>query len=523
MALYLRIHKIFTDHISIPKKWGWVVTVFIAFFLRIWGIPFGLPNIYHADEPTYIVIAQNIFKTRDLNPHFFNYPSLFFYLNALVYIPYYLVGKLLGMFRSPADIPAPVMLTMGTGQTSMPSTFLLGRSLTVAFGCAVVVLVFLIGRRLTNYTLAGLLAALMTAISPTNVANSRYVTPDTFLVLFILLAFWEALQVFDKGDTRHYVSAGIAIGLVASTKYNGVLIGVALVSAHFLRNGLKGFLEPKLYLAMVMSIVTFLITTPFAILDHQKFLTDFVFEANHYSTGHVGMEGNTLHWYLTYLWQTEGILGLLAILGIMRGIYTHSQKIILLSVFPIVYFIFINSFVVRNDRTILPLTPFLFLLAASILTTFLEPATWRRPPSKWPNFVAGIFFLASLMFPLIKTVQANIHLTTVDSRETARIWIEQNLPPGSRIAIQPYGPYIDPQRYPLRTFGWTIDETPEWLVANHFDYMVLSQGSYGRYYREPDRYPNEIAKYDILFGAFDLVKLFTDGGYEIRIYHIVPK
>jgi len=505
------------------EKWGLVVIILAAFLLRIWGVNFGLPYIYHPDERLYVPIAQNIFKTGDLNPHFFNYPSLFFYLNALAYIPYYFVGKVMGVFRSPADIPAPLMLGMGTGQTSMPSTFLLGRLLTIVFGCAAVVLVFLIGKRLTNNGLVGLLAALMTAISPTNVLNSRYITPDTFLVFFVLLAFWEALQVFEKGDIRHYVTAGIAIGLVASTKYNGALIFVALVTAHFLRYGVKGFWKAGLYLAFVMSIVTFFATTPYALLDHQKFLTDLAYEATHYSTGHPGMEGNTLQWYLAYMWNNEGVLSLIAIVEILRGFAIRSKKIVLLSAFPIVYFIFINFYVVRNDRTILPLTPFLFLQAASLLTTLLAPTTWRQSTlKKWSMPVIGVIILAALILPFLKTVQAGISLTAIDSRETSGIWIEQNLPHGSRIAIESYAPFIDPKNYSVQAFLWMIDETPEWFKANHFDYLVFSQRSFGRYYAQPVLYSNEIAQYNRLFGSFDLVKRFTEGGYEIRIYHVAP-
>ncbi|MGB3058399.1 MAG: hypothetical protein WBE17_01555, partial [Anaerolineae bacterium] len=43
----------------------------IAVALRLWGINFGLPYLYHPDEPGYVAIAQNMVKTGDLNPHFF--------------------------------------------------------------------------------------------------------------------------------------------------------------------------------------------------------------------------------------------------------------------------------------------------------------------------------------------------------------------------------------------------------------------------------------------------------------------
>ena len=136
--------------------------------------------------------------------------------------------------------------------------------------------------------------------------------------------------------------------------------------------------------------------------------------------------------------------------------------------------------------------------------------------------VIGVIILAALILPFLKTVQAGISLTAIDSRETSGIWIEQNLPHGSRIAIESYAPFIDPKNYSVQAFLWMIDETPEWFKANHFDYLVFSQRSFGRYYAQPVLYSNEIAQYNRLFGSFDLVKRFTEGGYEIRIYHVAP-
>jgi len=44
-----------------------------------------------------------------------------------------------------------------------------------------------------------------------------------------------------------------------------------------------------------------------------------------------------------------------------------------------------------------------------------------------------------------------------------------------------------------------------------------------RFYNDPERYSKEIEKYENLFSSFELVKIFTDGGYEVRIYEIKNK
>jgi 4-amino-4-deoxy-L-arabinose transferase-like glycosyltransferase len=499
-----------------------MLILLLSALLRIWGFNYDLPYIYHPDEPSYIAISQHIFQTGDLNPHFFNYPSLFFYVNALAYIPYYLFGTLMGVFHTPSDILPPISLAMGVSQAQMPTAILLERSVTICFGVGTVGLAYLIGKRIAGRTAVGALAALMVAISPTAVWHSRLVTPDTFVVFFALASLFASVLVYQQGKTWQYVVAGICVGLTASSKYNGGLIVLPLILAHFLRYGKAAFKQPKLYLGLLFCGVGFLATTPFAIFDSTKFLTDFRFEAQHYSSGHAGMEGNTLKWYLNYMWSTGGGLYLIAVIGILYGFFLRPKATSLLLVFPLVYFAFINSFVVRNDRTFLPLMPFLFLLAAWFLVDLFDRLKALRMKSLRGLLLvvfAGLA-LAALTLPASKTLANARLLTTVNSRETARAWMVDNLPSGSKIAIESYAPFLDPSRFFVQAFGAMIDHEPEWYIEQGFDYLVFSQGLYGRFYREPMRYGTEVAQYDDLFQRFNLLMIFTDGGYEVRVYKV---
>ena len=36
-------------------------------------------------------------------------------------------------------------------------------------------------------------------------------------------------------------------------------------------------------------------------------------------------------------------------------------------------------------------------------------------------------------------------------------------------------------------------------------------------------YQDQVAQYDELFGRFTLLKVFTDGGYEIRVFRVTPQ
>ena len=499
-----------------------VIILLVAFALRMWGIGHDLPYIYHPDEPSYIAISQNIFRMGDLNPHFFHYPTLFFYLNALAYIPFYLVGKVLGVFASPADILTPVSLAMGVAKSPMPTTVLGGRLITLLFGVGTVALTYLIGKRLSNRAEVGLFAALLVAVAPSNVYHSRFVTPDTFVVFFAAAAFYAAVLVYQQGKTWQYCLAGICVGLTASSKYNGGMIVLALLLAHFLRHGRGALKERNLYLGLFLCGVGFLATTPFALLDLSNFLEDLAFERQHYSTGHTGMEGDSLRWYLSYMWNTAGLIYLAAFLEGLRAVFARDKGILLLAAFPVVYFIFISSFVVRNDKTFLPLTPFLFLLTASFFAHLLSKAgAWRSTPRYKPTvaMLAGLAIIGVAQ-PFSTTIGNSIRFATVDSRETARVWIGNNLPADAKIAIEPYVPYLEPAQFSVHQTAQMIANEPAWYLEQGFEYLIFSEGMYGRYFREPDRYQMQVAQYERLFQRFDLVKLFTDGDYEVRIYRV---
>ncbi len=495
----------------------------ISLGIRLWGLTYDLPYIFHPDEPLSLSVILPIFKNADLNPHFFEYPSIFYYLNALAYVPYYWVGKLLGIFTTRADILAPETLVMGVTRTAMPGTLIMGRLVTVLFGVATVGMVYLAGKRLTGKPVVGLAAALLLAISLPNASLSRFVSPDTFMVFFATAAFLACVLIYQQGKTRYYVLAGILAGLAISTKYNaGVILG-PLFAAHFLRNGKSGFANRNIYLAILVTGLAFLAGTPYAVLDFKAFWAGMTYQAQHYSTGHAGMEGNSLLWYLEYMGTTGGIIYLLAVGGMLLGFYRRSREVILAASFPLVYYAFIASMAVRNDRTFLPLTPFLFILAAYFAEFLFSAAA--RLSTRWQKGAQGavsLLVLLAVALAVNSTVNATIRLTTTDSRTTARTWIDANLPGGAKIAIEAYSAFVDPGRFSVTGIGRMIDHPADWYVSNGFDYLVFGVGMYGRFFNDPQRYPLEVAQYNALFARFEPVKFFNDGGYEIRIYKVAP-
>lgn len=504
------------------EHWLLSAIVLLALGLRLAAIDYDLPAIFHPDEPAVIRISREMFATGDLHPHFFDYPSLIFYTNALAYTPLYLGGRLSGAFDSRADILPLESVTMGTVRAPQPAAVLLNRGLSLVMGVGTVALLYFIGHILTDRPAVGLLAALLLAVAPNHVYHSRIVTTDAMVTFFIVLTLLMAALIFRQGRTRHYVLAGLAVGLAAGTKYNGAMVALVVPLAHFLRAGWRGWRDWRLYAAGLAALAAFLLTTPYAILDYPAFSAALFGVMGHYGRGHAGMEGDPLVWYATFLWTTTTLAPLLALVQIGRGLWQRSRPTLLLAAYPIVYFLFIIRFEVRNDRTILPIVPFIFLLAAVVLADLLAltARAGSRPARMAAAALAVGLLAATVVYPAALTLRENRVLAGELSQETAAVWLAANLEPGARVAVGAYSPFVDPGIFDVAGFNSLIDNPPEWFAAQGFDYVIAAGGMYGRFYREPARYPDEVRRYDQLFGALELVRVFDDGWNEIRVYRV---
>lgn len=503
------------------------VTGLIFFFIlatgilvRLWGINFGLPYVYHPDEPTNMNVYLGILKEQNLNPHFFSYPSLFLYLNSLVSLIYYLVGVWIGKFHAISDLPSPKMIGMGVGIAPLPSFFIVGRLLTVLVGVLALLVVFWVGKSHKNQSAVGLVAMTFMAISPITIVNNHYITPDSFITTFALLTLIGALRLYETGNASAYIFSGIAAGLTISTKYNGVIIILPVIVAHFLRKGRSGLIDWRIYLAGGVTLATFLITTPYAILASQEFLNGIRYESQHYAIGHPGMEGNAFFWYLDLLWKNDGILPVLGLAGLLYGILRRDSWAMIIGSFPVAYFLFVSTYVVRNDRTILVILPFLYLLAANLLTQLWSSQAPRIRQPVLKAGLAALILIGCIIRPGLNTLSSGLYFTRVDSRVTAIDWIRNNIPEGTKVAFEAYAPYIDPQEYRVSYFTALKDQPASWYIDNQFEYLVFSEGMFKRYTEFPAQYPEQAAQYQALFDRFQLVKQFMDGGYVILIYRV---
>jgi len=205
--------------------------ILLTFFLRIYGINFGLPYLYNPDEPTFVSRAMH-FGTGDLNPHWFGHPgSTLMYILFLLYGVYFVLGHLLGIF--------PDWQSFETLFQTDPTTFyLIGRTTTVLFGTLTVFLVYLIAKKIYNKKV-GLVAALFLSVSYLHSVHSQLIRTDITTTFFVVLSVLFSLFIYERKELKYYILAGLTAGIAIATKYTSGVAIFPIIAAHLLAEGKK--------------------------------------------------------------------------------------------------------------------------------------------------------------------------------------------------------------------------------------------------------------------------------------------
>lgn len=428
---------------------GAAVVTALALGLRLAGLIYGLPEHFHWDEPT---IMNRVIRMGggDLNPHFFYYPTLLMYLLLVLQGMLYAVGHVLHVYPS-ADSFAVSYLTSST------ASYLVGRTLVAALGGASVFLTYLVGRRFLSAP-AGLVGALLLAVSPVHIGSSHFVTNDVPMAFFALLAYVFLWNVYTRGRPFDYVVSGVVIGLGVSTKYLPVVLLISLALAHAFRQrnetgGWRAAPRGLRWLAVggVAAFAAFAATSPYVLLDWRSAIHDYQIQSSLSSAA--GCSSCGLN-FVTYLTQTLGwSVGwpayVLALVGLASLAWTPGEarrRGILLASFPVMLFLMVGSERQPWARWLVPIAPFACLAAGAVLYAAVRrvasmPASSRAiGGSLGPRVVlvaVAVLSLAAAAPPAIASARFDRSLMTTDPRTQAAYWFAARVPNGTTVAVQP--------------------------------------------------------------------------------------
>lgn len=510
----------------------------LALVVRLWALGWGLPYVEHPDEPALVEVTLRMLQRGDANPGFFLYPSLYFYMLAVVAAAHVAWGVAAGLYSSLQAISSETYL-----YTQTPQLYLWLRTLTATMGAVSVPLLYLLGRRMYGLR-AGLLAGLALALSGYHVEHSHFITADVpagFFTTLALLGCWAAAS---DGRWRSYLLAGAASGLAAGTKYNAGVVGLALAAACVVfclrlretgRAGEKGLIVSqviRLCVAGLVAILVFLLTTPYALLDWPAFLRGMQINADHYASGsHGDFIGRwRLDAYLAFLWR-EG-LGWAASLLLAAGLPLLLRRtpaptaVLLVATLALGGLLLTQA--VNFTRNAIPLLPVLFLLAAAGAVALADWAgRWLArnagvegpqvidlrpdgPPSPGERQRAAVaarrggLILALLGLALLAPLaDRTLWLLGYWSQPHTLVRVAERLqdePRGMLAAVEmnPVQWAGDPAVEPMR---WLGGRSPDWYRARGYRYLVLNSERYA---------PEDQAAYQQLLDGANVIEALPD-------------
>ena len=462
----------------------WILLA-IAFVLRFWGIHWGLPHAYHPDERLLVARAIHFF-TGDFNPHLFIYPSLLMYILFLANALVFGIGGLFGI--------SPPVAQLATLYHQDPTIFyLINRFVIILFGVLTVWSTFKIADTVFGRKTA-LLAAFLLAILPVHVLHSHYVTTDVPGVFFLTVTFYFAIRILIDNHWKNYFLAGLFGGLAASVKYNAGLIVLCIVIAplltiwldHPLRwrknivQSFKTLFSRRVLAAVSFSILVYLVTSPYTLLDFQTFIKDFMFQVTVQRRGHglifLAM-GNKVVQHIWVNLQSWGgvLLWLLMLGGIVRSILKLDKYRALILFWIFLYFLAMLS---SNDlfiRYSLPLAPFLMILAADWVMAAMKS-------SRTFSVLMGSMAFFAMVYMAVFSILLSKNMSLPDTRTQAKLWIEQNIARGSLLAIMQDAtgmhdrddPPLSEEDYRIlrdRDLLKLFTSDPNWIVMSSFDFI----------------------------------------------------
>lgn len=433
-------------HFDIKLHGPLTLILLLGLALRIWGIGFGLPNTNCRPDESILVQKALGFGTGDLNPHFFNYPTLFMYLLFGLYGSYFVLGNVWGVLASVRDFEWALLLD--------PShVYLIGRWVVALFGGMTIWAVVRLGRTLYSSD-TGLLAALFMAFSFLHVRDSHFVATDVPMTFFAVMALWGAARILQAGEWRDYIWAGICAGLALSTKYSALVLLVPLMVAHVLHGRERGgsahrILTDRRGWIMVGAVVLiFLCGSPYVLLDARTALRDVFYEFRHLGRGHgVDLEPGWIY-HLRFSLRYGLGLPLLAagVGGVVLGLVRRRREDWLPLSFVLAYYGVIGHGQTVFVRYVIPLLPVLCVLGAEGVVRGIWAVRWLRGRQRALGLALGVLMILE---PGYRSVRHDLLLAREDTRNMTQQWIGAHIPSGTRIAMHG-GDYGEPQVFETR-------------------------------------------------------------------------
>lgn len=539
---------------------GLVLILLIAASLRFYGLAWDGGCLFHPDERKILLVVSDLrlpssvpefFSSESpLNPKFFAYGSF----------PIYLL-KLLGVF-------APPITTLNVPwREDFVSLAMLGRVLSALFDLGTIAMTFLLARHLYDATV-GLLASACIAVTVLHIQLAHFYAVDTLLTFLIVTTMYFAARYAQSNQRRDAILLGISFGLAMATKITALPLIVPITVATWRASRgaeaqrRRGELLPRspaprlvfkrwrdstgkvrrpLTRIFLVALIAFIVTQPYALLDPVRYFgavgTELLVARGWLDYPYTRQYADTLPFIYpivqSSVWGMSLPLGILAWAGsalfVWRWFRQRDWRDGFILSWALIYFVITGAQYTKHLRYLLPLLPFLFIMAVS---------SFRFQVSSFRFHILRFTFFLSLLFAFLYSLA----FVSLYSREhpwlTISKWMYANIPAQSTLAIEHWDDALPvpirsvqgeraPTEYRLRMLPMydaddkqKLDTLVDTLSAS--DYIILAtQRLSATITRLPQRYPISSQYYRLLFEGQLGFELATSATNQIALGNIV--
>jgi hypothetical protein len=428
---------------------------------------FNIIRPFHPDEQNILKSISNMKPEKfDFNPHFFEYPTLYIYLVALVL-------KLLSVFNF--IVVTGDIRYYFANPDRIADMYLAGRILTASLGVAGIFLLYRAGQFLTGHR-TGLFAALFLAITPLYVLNAHYMTVDIPMLFFIILAIHFLSRLMHSRNSAWLYCAAIAMGCAAGSKYPALFLCLLVPVSGlniFPRKDIRTW--KVLIFSTFLCIAVFFATSPYILLSFVEFKRDFLYQASARGIG-----GFSNYFYLQWvnlkaaLCSGAGTLIFIFLAGVVfLSVRRARSNLLILSGLILAAIPILIAGGAKYARYYLILLPFLCLAGGA----FMEFVVSLKNRMKGVVIAVGAILCG---LSLAQSVANSLLMCRQDVRISAAYYISEHVPKGSTIVFtaDPWifqVPPVNPFEYSVRVCSednLSRIDGPAYLVYGELQYFL---------------------------------------------------
>ena len=513
---------------SAKKKKAFVLTLALitlcGLTMRLVCCFWGYPLELHPDELTIVDSAIDMLRRHSWLAYVYNRPDQFeIKCNAALFS---VASRIL--FRVPA---------YEAYESHYMAFIVIARAYTAIFGTAMIPLAGVLAGRMVREEkqrrTAQIVTACIFAFSPILVEHSAYATPDVVLTFLVLLFALLAQNYLETGARKALWLSVLVTGIAITVKYPAAILCIA-IAAMVIRQSIREKRPGRIFTAgfacIGLLLLTVFLIAPNLFTDFGSAYRTFVNEArpNHLGADGLGWGGNLKYYLMTAVSELEPVSLVFVILGVVWSIRHRSERTRVLWIGPL-YWICISVLSLHWVQWGIPAYVFYFLLAALGVSAALRTVAETQWTKVGKTLASGILLLliGASGLNLVLSATATVKEKTIrDTRSISLQYCLDHQITTSNSIYEGYTP-LSPNGgagYRYYTFHLTDGKAAVNEPFATRQYFVTSGSYSGRYFAQPEKYPEQNEIYRAIEESFERIyDLRGEGNYvrkQLAVFNI---